>query len=159
MLDHRIEEIFLAPERNRFLLPAGAASLVDMAQIAAGRERTVPSCREDDPTDRAVVAPIFQRRAQGAHHRARYCGHGGGPVTSDDSSGAGAVQQDFWFFQHGLEGALERVSTKSITTRTTGRPAHSEIGCRSGRKRCHLRFPFASPYEGHNRWNALAVLQ
>src|SRR5215472_11218698 len=109
-----VEGILFAPEPDRFLLPAGAARLVDCAQIAARRERSPAGRRNDDPADIAVVAPALQRLTQRPHHRPRHGIKGRRPVQGYDCGRTPVVQQDFWFVRHGFEGLLVRAWFRGV---------------------------------------------
>ena len=95
VLDRRVERIFVAPELQRLVVAAGLAEIVEMADIAAGREGALAGGLDHDARDRRVVGPGVKLRAQRQHHRM-----GDGierlrPVERDEAGGAAPLEQDF----------------------------------------------------------------
>ena len=70
MLDGGVEDVLLPPELQRLALAAGAAELVDVAQITTRRKRTPGRRHHDDPGHRIIVTPTLQRLRDRPHHRA-----------------------------------------------------------------------------------------
>ena len=91
ILDRHIERIFVAPELQRLVAPAGLAEIVEMTNVAAGRKCTLAGGLNRHPRDGRIVRPIVELRAQCQHH-----GMGDGierlrPVERDDAGGTPAL--------------------------------------------------------------------
>ena len=66
-LDPPVELIFLAPERQLGVMIAGAAEIVQAADVAAGAKGALARREDDDPIDGAVALPFSRaRRRSGA---------------------------------------------------------------------------------------------
>ena len=95
VLDAGVERIFVAPERQRLVVLAGLAEIVERADIAAGRERPAARRRDDDARDRRIVCPVLQLRRQRPHHAVRHGVERLRPVERDEAGRAAPLEQNF----------------------------------------------------------------
>ncbi len=100
MLDGGVEDVFLPPELQRLALAAGAAELVDVAQIATRRKRAPGRRHHDDPGHRIIVAPTLQRLRDRPHHRAGHGVESRGAIERDDTGSAAPLDQNLGVRDH-----------------------------------------------------------
>ena len=70
-LDPPVELIFLAPERQLSVMIAGAAEIVEAADVSAGAKGALARPEDNDPVDGAVALPSVER---GGDQRAPWSG-------------------------------------------------------------------------------------
>ena len=75
----------------------GAAEIVEIAQVAAGRERACAPSRDDHAGDGGIALPFAQLPRERAHHVVRHGIERVRTIERNEARGAAALEQDVGF--------------------------------------------------------------
>ncbi len=92
--DEGVERIFVAPELQGFVVPAGLAQIGQRANVATRRKSPPAGSRDDDARDGGIARPGIELGAQCTHHVVGYGVERLWPVERHHAGRAAALEQD-----------------------------------------------------------------
>ena len=114
---------------------AGAAEIVQAADVSAGAKGALARREDDDPIDGAVALPFIEPAGDQAHHGQGQRVQRPGTIEHDDAGAAASLDERLGFWRRRSHAAATSDTTASIALATSPIGAMPSTSCRRPRSR------------------------